>query len=75
MEITMQIDGVALSTYAGVVNSDETIHTAKHVFKHVAQVVFSVGVDNNCTTFAATVPVLHTIRTAFGSFFLYSYGQ
>ena len=29
----------------------------------------------NCSTFASTVPVLHTIRTASGSFFLYSYGQ
>ena len=26
-------------------------------------------------TFAPTVPVLHTIRTAIGSFFLYSYGK
>lgn len=26
-------------------------------------------------TFAPTVPVLHTIRTASGSFFLYSYGN
>lgn len=71
----MQIDGVALSTNAGDANSDETIQITKHVFKHVPKVAFSVGVDNNCTTFVATVPVLHTIRTAFGSFFLYSYGQ
>lgn len=26
-------------------------------------------------TFTTTVPVLHTIRTASGSFFLYSYGN
>lgn len=28
----------------------------------------------NIYIFALTVPVLHTIRTALGSFFLYSYG-
>ncbi len=28
-----------------------------------------------CITFALTVPVLHTIRTAYGSFFLYSYAK
>ena len=27
------------------------------------------------STFAPTVPVLHTIRTAGGSFFLYSYAK
>jgi hypothetical protein len=30
---------------------------------------------HNCVTFASTVPVLHTIRTAGGSFFLYSYAK
>lgn len=31
--------------------------------------------SRNCVTFASTVPVLHTIRTAYGSFFLYSYAK
>jgi hypothetical protein len=30
---------------------------------------------HNCVTFALTVPVLHTIRTAGGSFFLYRYAK
>ncbi|NWJ51204.1 MAG: hypothetical protein HXX14_10090 [Bacteroidetes bacterium] len=30
---------------------------------------------NNCIIIALIVPVLHTIRTALGSFFLYSYGK
>jgi len=45
------------------------------VVKHVEHVAEDGATNNNCITFAATVPVLHTIRTAFGSFFLYSYGQ
>lgn len=38
---------------------------------------FNINVDNDrkCITFAPTVPVLHPIRTADGSFFLYSYGK
>jgi len=51
------------------------IAVAKHVVKHVEHVAEDGATNNNCITFAATVPVLHTIRTAFGSFFLYSYGQ
>lgn len=42
------------------------------VVKHV---VFTVVNGGNCIIFAPTVPVLHTIRTAIGSFFLYPYGQ
>lgn len=42
------------------------------VAKHFA---FIAETEDKSITFAATVPVLHTIRTAFGSFFLYSYGQ
>lgn len=29
----------------------------------------------NCCTFAPTVPVQHTVRSASGSFFFYSYGK
>ena len=35
----------------------------------------SIAQLHNCVTFASTVPVLHTIRTAGGSFFLYSYAK
>ncbi len=35
----------------------------------------SIAQLNNCIIFAPTVPVLHTIRTACGSFFLYSYAK
>jgi len=35
---------------------------------------YLVKSKNDCT-FVSTVPVLHTIRTAGGSFFLYSYGK
>ena len=31
--------------------------------------------SENSFIFVLTVPVLHTIRTAFGSFFLYSYAK
>ena len=31
--------------------------------------------SKNSFTFVLTVPVLHTIRTAFGSFFLYRYAE
>ena len=34
-----------------------------------------VAKGNYCITFAPTVPVLHTVRSAGGSFFLYSYGK
>ena len=38
------------------------------------KIVYKVIVGSQInTTFVITVPVLHTIRTASGSFFLYSY--
>lgn len=47
----------------------------KHVVGHVDHGTESSHGNENSNIFAATVPVLHTIRTAFGSFFLYSYGK
>lgn len=66
----MEIESASMSirdVHSGIVK-----HYTKDVVKHSA---FIVATDDNCITFAGTVPVLHTIRTAFGSFFLYSYGQ
>ena len=34
-----------------------------------------LDISENDGIFVPTVPVLHTIRTAGGSFFLYSYGK
>lgn len=46
----------------------------KCVAKHVECIVVCNAKGNFSVTFAATVPVVHTIRTAYGSFFLYSHG-
>jgi len=37
--------------------------------------VNDVANDTFCITFVPTVPVLHTVRSAGGSFFLYRYGK
>jgi hypothetical protein len=60
------------STSIRDVHSVVAKHATKDVVKHF---VFIVATDDNCITFVPTVPVMHTIRTAFGSFFLYTYGQ
>jgi len=64
----MKILRVFSTNTIGIANTDVANPAVKH---HTVYFVNNI----NCITFAPTVPVLHTIRTAFGSFFLYPYGQ